>query len=102
MSLLISRMVAFLPMVSLQRTHIPGDLYYIPLYSEIIHYNQQAKQVSKLITIDKTPPANIAVPSGKIYTLSGKAVFVNLLATADDAISVCVVLCLVEDACASG
>jgi len=85
-----------------KNTHT-GDLYYIPFYnSEIIHYNQPAKQISKLITIDKTPPANIAVPSGKIYTLSGKAIFVNSAAAADDQYLYVLSYALSEDAQASG
>ncbi|HEY0612715.1 MAG TPA: hypothetical protein VGD35_23725, partial [Chitinophaga sp.] len=85
-----------------KNTHT-GDLYYIPFYnSEIIRYNQPTKQISKLITIDKTPPANIAVPTGKIYTLSGKAVFVNSTATADDQYLYVLSYALSEDARASG
>lgn len=85
-----------------QNTH-SGDLYYIPFYnSEIIRYNQPTKQLSKLITIDKTPPANIAVPTGKIYTLSGKAVFVNSTATADNQYLYVLSYALSEDARASG
>lgn len=85
-----------------QNTHT-GDLFYIPFYnSEIIRYNQPANRLSKLITIDKTPPANIAVPQGKIYTLSGKAVFVNSAATADDQYLYVLSYALSEDARVSG
>lgn len=80
-----------------------GDLYYIPFYnSEIIRYDQQHSSVSKLITIDRTPPANIAVPTGRIYTLSGKAVFINSTATADDQYLYVLSSALSEDAQSSG
>lgn len=80
-----------------------GDLYYIPFYnSEIIRYDQRNNRVSKLITIDKTPPANIATPTGKIYTLSGKAVFVNSTAAADDQYLYVLSYALSEDARSSG
>lgn len=58
--------------------------FYIPFYhSGIIRYDQRQDQVKLIHTIDKTPPSNIAVPSGNIYSRSSKSVIVNSAATAD-------------------
>jgi hypothetical protein len=59
--------------------------FYVPFYnSGIIKYDALHQHVSVIHTIDKTPPFNVAVPSGNIYNLSSKAVIVNSAATADD------------------
>ncbi|GAA0540461.1 hypothetical protein [Chitinophaga japonensis] len=76
-----------------------GVYYYIPFYnSEIIRYDQRHDSLSRLVTIDRTPPANVAVPTGKFYSLSGKAVFVNSTATADERYLYVLSYALSEDA----
>jgi hypothetical protein len=59
--------------------------FYIPFYnSGIIRYDETTGMMFTINTIDSTPAANIAVPAGKIYMLSSKAVIVNSTATADE------------------
>lgn len=59
--------------------------YYISFYnSEIIQYDSEHRNVKLIHTIDNTPPSNIAVPTGNIYTRSSKSIIVNSTATADD------------------
>lgn len=59
--------------------------YYISFYnSGIIQYDEEQKRTKLMYTIDRTPPSNIAVPTGNIYTRSSKSVIVNSTATADD------------------
>lgn len=62
----------------------PPYHFYIPFYNGgIIRYDEQQQQLKVIHTIDNTAAANIAVPSGKIYTRSSKSVIVNSTATAD-------------------
>jgi len=59
--------------------------YYISFYnSGIIQYDEENKRTKLIHTIDNTPPSNIAVPTGNIYTRSSKSVIVNSTATADE------------------
>jgi hypothetical protein len=59
--------------------------YYISFYNAgIIQYDAKHNSTKLMYTIDRTPPANIAVPTGNIYTRSSKSVIVNSTATADD------------------
>jgi hypothetical protein len=59
--------------------------YYISFYnSSIIQYDGQNNSTKLIHTIDRTPPSNIAIPTGKIYTRSSKSVIVNSTATADE------------------
>ncbi|SHN24281.1 hypothetical protein SAMN05216311_107238 [Chitinophaga sp. CF418] len=59
--------------------------YYISFYnSGIIQYDEKHKSTKLIHTIDRTPPSNIAVPTGNIYTRSSKSVIVNSTATADE------------------
>ncbi|PSL29065.1 hypothetical protein [Chitinophaga ginsengisoli] len=59
--------------------------YYISFYnSTIIQYDETHKSTQLIYTIDHTPPSNIAVPTGNIYTRSSKSVIVNSTAAADD------------------
>jgi hypothetical protein len=59
--------------------------YYIPFYnSAIIRYDELHNSAHVIHTIDQTPPSNIAVPTGNIYSMSSKAIIVNSTATADE------------------
>lgn len=61
-----------------------GDLYFIPYYnSYIIRYNQLQNRLSRIITIDSTRPANIALRTNTGYSISSKAILINSAATAD-------------------
>ncbi|SFD99830.1 hypothetical protein SAMN05518672_10490 [Chitinophaga sp. CF118] len=58
--------------------------FYIPFYnSGIIKYDEQHNKIQVIHTIDHTPPSNIAVPTGNIYTRSSKSIVVNSTATSD-------------------
>lgn len=59
--------------------------FYIPFYNgAMLRYDEASGKISMIPTIDKTPAANIAVPTGNIYMLSSKAIIVNSTATADE------------------
>lgn len=61
-----------------------GVHFYIPFYhSGIIRYDVSHNNLTTFHTIDNTPPVNIAVQTGDIYTRSSKAIVVNSSATAD-------------------
>ena len=52
--------------------------FYIPYYNaETIVYDEAARKISKIITIDKTKPYNAAIPMEQGYGLSGKAKIIN-------------------------
>lgn len=62
-----------------------GHHFYIPFYnSNILRYDETSGQITTLTTIDKTPATNIAVPTGKIYMLSSKAIIANSTAAVDE------------------
>lgn len=76
--------------------------FYIPFYnSGIIRYDEEHNSIQLMYTIDQTPPSNIAVPTGNIYTRSSKSIIVNSTATADDQYLYILSYVLSEDALAS-
>ncbi|GAA3933613.1 hypothetical protein GO495_17315 [Chitinophaga oryziterrae] len=79
-----------------------GNQFYIPFYNGgIIRYDKIHNDIRLMHTIDNTPPSNIAVPSGNIYTRSSKSIIVNSTATADDQYLYILSYVLSEDAVAS-
>lgn len=76
--------------------------FYIPFYNGgIIRYDETNNNIKLMHTIDNTPPLNVAVPSGNIYTRSSKSIVVNSTATTDDQYLYILSYVLSEDAVAS-
>jgi len=76
--------------------------FYIPFYNGgIIRYDETNNNIRLMHTIDNTPPSNIAIPTGNIYTRSSKSIVVNSTATADDQYLYILSYVLSEDAVAS-
>jgi hypothetical protein len=66
------------------RDVVSRNQFYVPFYnSGIIRYDEAHKSVHLIHTIDRTPPANIAVKTGNIYSSSSKSIIVNSAAAAD-------------------
>ncbi|WP_143709098.1 hypothetical protein [[Flexibacter] sp. ATCC 35208] len=60
--------------------------FYVSFYnSDIIKYDVSKGVSQSFQTIDQSPPINIAVPTGNIYSRSPKAIIINSTATADAA-----------------
>lgn len=58
--------------------------FYVSFYnSDIVKYDVSKGTTQSFRTIDQTPPTNIAVPTGSIYSRSPKAIIINSTATAD-------------------
>jgi len=76
--------------------------FYISFYNGgIIRYDDIRHSIRQMHTIDNTPPSNIAVPSGNIYTRSSKSIVVNSTATTDDQYLYILSYVLSQDAVAS-
>lgn len=61
-----------------------AKLYYVPYYNaEVIQFDASDNKVSKIITIDKTRPANSVVPTSHGYTISSKSRVINSAAAVD-------------------